>query len=184
MPVSLISQRLQWSLLLTEDGHFIFPPRILFWKSMMVDSKISSKKFTKKSIKVGYFCLWRHASYKCNTFFQLNSKPKVSGTNTDLSMIWSPTQWNLMVDSCGLVKIMTVTSNQTQLLKVTVPLDWWHQSLFAQMVKLLSPKLPMVQSHVITETIKRVLKHLPILSVSNIQILYLALKNYSSLKYI
>ena len=24
--------------------------------------------------------------------FQLNSKPKVSGTNTDLSMIWSPTQ--------------------------------------------------------------------------------------------
>ena len=40
----------------------------------MVDSKISSKKFTKRSIKVGY--LLRHFSYKCNTIVSAQFEAK------------------------------------------------------------------------------------------------------------
>jgi hypothetical protein len=66
---------------------------------MMVDSRISSKKFMKKTIK--------------NNLRMLDS-----GTSIDLLMIWLLTQSNLMVDLCGPAKTTMVMFNQILLRKV------------------------------------------------------------------
>jgi len=65
----------------------------------MVDSKISSKKFSKKTIK--------H-----------NSMLLDSGMSIDSSMIWLLMLSNLAVDSCGPVRTTMVMFNLISLLKV------------------------------------------------------------------
>ena len=77
----------------------IWPPRTLSWRNMMVDSRIFSKEFMKKNIK---------KSLRLRRF----------GMNTDSLTIWLPIWLNLMVDMCGLARIMMVMFNLTVLLKV------------------------------------------------------------------
>lgn len=77
----------------------IWPLRIPFWRSMMVDSRISSRKYTKRNIKK-------------------ISKLRRSGMSTDLSMIWSHIWSNPKEGMSGHAKIMMVMCNLTVLLKV------------------------------------------------------------------
>lgn len=73
--------------------------RIQFWRSMMVDSRTSSKKYTKKNIKK-------------------ISKLRRSGMSTDLSMIWLHIWSNPKEGMSGHAKIMMVMFNLTASLKV------------------------------------------------------------------
>lgn len=88
----LISLTHASSMHLIELIHYICQQRTLFWKSMMEDSKTSSKLSMKKTIK---------------NYMRIRK----SGMNTDSLMIWLLTWLNLREDLSGHAKTMMVMSN-------------------------------------------------------------------------
>jgi len=93
-----------FNMLLTEDTHFIWAPRTLSWRDMMVDSRTFSRKFI-------------------NLHTKLNSSKWVFGTSIDLLMIWLLMLSKVKVVMFGPARIMTVMSKVILSLKDMVPLD-------------------------------------------------------------
>jgi hypothetical protein len=80
------------NLLYKETILYIWQQRTQYWRNMMVDLRIFSKKYMKNNIRN-------------------NLKLKSYGMNIDLLMIWLPIWLNLTVVLYGLVKIMMVMFN-------------------------------------------------------------------------
>jgi len=100
LPQSEPSQRLAYNTLLTEDIPLNYLPRTPSSRSMMVSSKISSKRLMIKNSSIF-------------------TRQSILTTNIDWSMIWSPKLLKVMAVLFGLARITMVMSKVTSSPKVT-----------------------------------------------------------------